>query len=116
MVVGMPCRIEWGLHMTVELSVVIPIIVSVVSVSFAIFFGVSNYRRTDTKDIEQRTVERTETNMKLDEISRNVTDIKYDISATKKEVSALSERMASVEASTKQAHHRLDRMESDKEA
>jgi hypothetical protein len=46
--------------------------------------------------------------MKLDNISQNVNDIKYDISATKKEVRDLTERVVTVEQSTKSAHHRLD--------
>lgn len=94
---------------------IIGLIVSTISVSCAIYFSSKNSRNTDTKEIEQRVAERTETNMKLDEIGRNVTDIKYDISSTKKEVQNLTERMASVESSAKQAHHRIDRFENKEE-
>lgn len=93
--------------MTIEVS----ILISVISVSFAVFFGISNNRRATTDEIEKRTIEHTRTDMKLDEIGRNVSDIKYDISATKKEVSCLCERVASVEASHKSEHKRLDHIE-----
>ena len=66
------------------MSIEITILISVVSVSFAVFFGLKNNKRSDIKDIEQKATERAETNYKLDEISRNVSDIKYDISSTKK--------------------------------
>lgn len=94
--------------MTIEIA----LLISLVSVSFAIFFGMKNAKRGDVKDIEQRVAERTETNMKLDEIGRNVQDIKYDITATKNEVKALGERIVSVEQSTKSLHHRVDTVES----
>lgn len=102
--------------MTTSIAIsIIGLAISAISVSCAIYFSSKNSRKNDTKEIEQRVAERTETNMKLDEIGRNVTDIKYDISATKKEVQNLTERMASVESSAKQAHHRIDRIEGKEE-
>lgn len=98
-------------NMTVEVSVII----SVVSVVFAIFFGLSNRKRADTTDIEVKAKERAETNIKLDNIGKDVTDIKYDISITRKEVQCLSERMIVVEQSVKSAHHRIDGVEEKKE-
>ena len=89
---------------------IIPIALS----SFTVFYVIKNNKRSDTKDIEARVIENTKMNMKLDEIGRNVADIKYDISATKKDVQSLTERLAKVEASVKQAHYRIDRI--DKEA
>ena len=46
--------------------------------------------------------------MKLDQIGADVRDIKYDITAVKKDVQGLKERMIMVEQSTKSAHKRLD--------
>lgn len=89
---------------------IIGLIISAMSVGCAVYFSSKNSRKSDTKEIEQRVAERTETNMKLDEIGRNVTDIKYDISVTKKEVQNLTERVATVEQSAKQAHHRIDEL------
>lgn len=90
--------------MTIEIT----ILISVVSVAFAIYFGLKSNRRSDVKDIEDRAANNAKVNMKLDNISQTVNDIKYDISATKKEVRDLTERVVSVEQSTKSAHHRLD--------
>mgnify|MGYP000046242219 CR=1 FL=1 len=89
---------------------IIPIALS----AFTVFYVIKNNKRSDTKDIEARVIENTKMNMKLDEIGRNVADIKYDISATKKDVQSLTERLTKVEASVKQAHYRIDRI--DKEA
>ena len=49
--------------MTIEVA----LLVSVVSVSFAIFFGLKSNKRADIKDIEERVKENTRINMKLDE-------------------------------------------------
>lgn len=96
--------------MTIEVA----LLISLTSVAFSVYFGLRNNKRSDTKEIEQRVAERTETNMKLDQIGKDVQDIKYDISATKKSVNSLTERVASVESSVKSAHHRLDTMEGSK--
>lgn len=93
--------------MTVELALMI----SIVSVGFSIFFGLKNSKKSDTEDITKRVERDTTVNLKLDNITNVVNDIRYDISATKKEVQALTERVATVEASAKQAHHRIDRLE-----
>lgn len=82
-------------------------------ISLLIAFGslvyvVKNNKRTDIKEIEQKASENAKMNMKLDEISRNVSDIKYDNSALRKDMVALSERVTSVEASAKSAHKRID--------
>ena len=90
--------------MTIEITVLI----SAVSVAFAIFFGLKSNHRSDVKEIEERAANNAKVNVKLDTIAANVNDIKYDISATKKEVRELTERVVSVEQSTKSAHHRLD--------
>lgn len=96
----------------------LPIIISIISVIFAgvslcfmIYFNSKNSKHTDVKDIERQVAERTEMNMKLDEINRNTTDIKYDVSAVKKDVQAHGDRLIKVEESVKSAHHRLDSLE-----
>ena len=76
-----------------------------------LYLNSRSFKKNDIKDIEEKAKESATLNVKLDAISLTVTDIKYDISATKKEVSALSERVTSVEQSTKSAHHRIDAIE-----
>lgn len=93
--------------MTIEISVLI----SAVSVAFAIYFGIKGAQRANVKDIEERTAQNTTINIKLDSISNAVNDIKYDISETKKKVEEIDRRLIIAEQSTKSAHRRLDNME-----
>lgn len=97
--------------MTIELT----ILISIISVAFAIYFGLKSNRRSDVKEIEERAANNAKVNMKLDTISTTVNDIKYDISATKKEVRELTERVVQIEQSAKSAHHRIDRIEGNEE-
>lgn len=97
--------------MTIEVT----ILISVVSVAFAIFFGLKSNRREDVKAIEERATKNAEINYKLDAISGTVNDIKYDVSATRKKVDDLDKRLIIVEQSSKSAHHRIDRMEGKEE-
>ena len=97
--------------MTIEIT----ILVSVVSVAFAIYFGLKSNRREDVKVIEERATKNAEINYKLDAISGTVNDIKYDISATRKKVEDIDKRLVIVEQSSKSAHHRIDRLEEKEE-
>lgn len=97
--------------MTIELPIAITVSVSIISVVFAIYFGIKSSKRADTSDVEKKAVETATINVKLDQIGSDVRDIKYDITAVKKDVQGLTERMIIVEQSTKSAHKRLDGME-----
>lgn len=90
------------------MSIEITILVSIVSVAFAVYFGLKNIKRNDTSDVERKAAETATINVKLDQIGRDVQDIKYDITLTKKEVQKLTERVVAVEESTKSAHKRID--------
>lgn len=89
----------------------ITIIISAVSVSAAIYFGLKSSRRNDVKDIEEKVTRDAVINVKLDDISSDVKDIKFDISATNKKVEEIDKRVVAVEQSAKSAHHRIDRLE-----
>lgn len=93
------------------MKIEVALLISVISVCFSIYFGLRNNKRSDVKEIEQRVKERTETNMKLDQISRNVSDIKESISDTNKDLQELKEKIALVEQKTNKAHVRLDVLE-----
>lgn len=90
--------------MTIEVS----LLVGIVSVAFAVYFGLKSNRRSDVKDIEEKAARDAKINIKLDDISSDVKDIKYDISATNKRVDEIDKRVVIVEQSAKSAHHRLD--------
>ena len=93
--------------MTVEVALV----VSIVSVSFSIFFGLRNNKRSDVKEIEQRVRERTETNMKLDNIGKCVAEIKDNISDTKRDLQEVKEKLFLVEQKIKKENYRIDALE-----
>ena len=89
----------------------IAILISFSSFCFAVWIGLKGNKRTDVKDIEERAKENAAINYKLDEISRNTTDIKSDISNITSDVKSISERLVVVEESTKASHNRLDLLE-----
>ena len=100
--------------MTIGISTLISIIalfVTLISVAFAVYFGLKNTKRSDTSDIERKAAETATINVKLDQIGGDVRDIKYDMTAVKRDVQSLTERMITVEQSTKSAHHRIDGLE-----
>lgn len=97
--------------MTIELT----ILISVVSVSAAIFFGIKSSNRAERQDVEQQKKEaateaanNTAVLVKLETIGVGVTEIKNEIKSMKSDVKELSERLVVVEQSTKSAHKRLD--------
>lgn len=95
--------------MTIEISTAI--IISVLSLSFSVFIGLKNSKRTDTKDIEERVKENTRINMKLDGITSNTAEIKAELSEMRKEINSHDSRLVKIEESVKSAHHRIDGIE-----
>lgn len=86
-------------------------LLTIISVTLAGAFGFSTFRRGNNTDVERKATETATINVKLDSIGADVKDIKYDISAVKKEQQSLCERMIVVEQSMKSAHHRIDALE-----
>lgn len=89
----------------------IAVVISALALIASIFFNTRTNKRTDRKEIEARTADSIRLEMKLDEICRNVAEIKDELRLQKQTILEVIERVAKVEASSKQAHHRLDRME-----
>ncbi len=90
--------------MTIEIT----LLISAVSVAFAIFFGLKSNRRADEKEITDKVERDTKINIKLDDIGSDVKEIRYDISETKKQVNEMDKRLTIVEQKAKSAHKRLD--------
>ena len=100
--------------MTIGVPVLISVValfVTLISVTFAIYFGLKSTKRSDNSDIEKKATEAATINVKLDQIGGDVRDIKYDVTGVKKDFQALSERVVKVEESAKSAHHRIDGIE-----
>ena len=91
-----------------EMATYVTILISAISVSFAIFFGLKNTKRADKEDIANTASNNAIINMKLDTIGDNVKEIKVDVAETKKQYIDMDKRLVKVEESTKSAHHRLD--------
>lgn len=92
-------------------TVSIALIISVAGIVFTYL----NYRRgakeTSYKEHERETSEireRIEMNVKLDNISSTVTDIRTDIKSTVQRQNDMDIRMTKMEQSMKSLHHRLD--------
>lgn len=93
--------------MTIEVS----LIISCVSVAFAVYFGLKNSKRTDTKDIEERVRRDTIVNTKLDDIGNITKTIRDDVSTMRQDMANMDRRLIIVEQSTKSAHKRLDSLD-----
>lgn len=93
------------------MATIITIIIAALSLSLSTYVAVRNNRKSDDKDIADKVARDTKINCKLDEISNDVKDIKFDISATKNKVEDIDKRLVIVEQSAKSAHHRIDRLE-----
>ena len=90
--------------MTVEVS----ILISFVSVAFAIFFGIKSYRRNDRNDIAERVARETKLDMKLDEIGNDVKEVKETVRTIQGDVKNHEGRIVKLEASYARLHERVD--------
>ena len=94
--------------LTIELS----LLLSGVSVAFAIFFGICSKQRNEKKDTqedaEQRATTDTMVMVKLENIADDLKDIKRESRENREEVKTLRERVVIVEQSLKSYHKRLD--------
>lgn len=95
----------------VTLEISTAIIISVLSLGFSVFFAFKNNKRSDTKDIEERVKSDTRINMKLDNISNTMSELKEEVTSLRDIITAHNERIIRLEQSTKSAHHRLDFLE-----
>ena len=90
------------------MAIEITLIISIVSVCFSVFFGIKNNKRSDEKDIEERIARDTRTDMKLDEISSDVKEVKETVKNIQNDVKDHGGRIVKLEASYKAEHKRLD--------
>lgn len=91
--------------MTIEIA----LLISLVSVSFSIFFGLKNNKRSDNEDIADRIARDTRTDMKLDEISKDVKEVKETVRTIQNDVKDHEGRIAKLEASYTRLHERIDK-------
>lgn len=90
------------------MSIEVALLISIISVAFSIFFGLKNNKKSDEKDIADRIARDTRTDMKLDEISSNVRDVKETVKNIQNDIKDHEGRIVKLEASYKAVHKRLD--------
>ena len=95
--------------MTVEISAAI--IISVLSLSFSVYKGLKDSKRTDEIDAEKRAAEISQINTKLDFINTTTQESKERLFSLVEKVDEHGERITKVEESCKSAHHRIDTLE-----
>ena len=88
----------------------ITLLISIISVSFSVFFGLKNSRKTDEKDITERITRDTRTDMKLDEIGSNVREVKETVKNIQNDIKDHEGRIVKIESSLKAEHKRLDEL------
>jgi septal ring factor EnvC (AmiA/AmiB activator) len=76
-----------------------------------LLIGILTFNRNRDKDVKSDASKNAVIETKLDNISTGVASIQIDMKATEKRTSEISERLIRVEESTKQAHKRIDHIE-----
>lgn len=93
------------------MTIQVALLISIVSVSFSIYFGLKNAKRTDAKEIEKRVAENTTINIKLDNIANLTEETRKEVSTLRTSLEGHNERIIKLEESCKSAHHRIDGIE-----
>lgn len=93
--------------MTIEVA----LLISGVSLAFAIYSGVTNMKRNNRKDTTEDASQLTTVIVKLENISAGITEIKTEMSNVKSDIKDLRDRLIVVEQSSKQAHKRIDTLD-----
>lgn len=93
--------------MTVEIT----ILISVLSVSFAIYSGLKNIRRSDRKDAAEDAAQEAVVVTKLDALQTSMVELKTEVKGYREEVRTLTAQAVRNEESLKSLHKRVDRME-----
>lgn len=96
-------------------TTIITIVIAALSLSLSAYVALRNNRKSDDKDIAERVARDTRIDLKLEEITNYVKEIRDDNSEQKKQLADLNREMVIVQQSVKSAHHRIDRIEGKEE-
>lgn len=97
--------------MTIEVT----ILLSAISVSAALYFGIKNNRRSQKKEDKEEASQDAIVITKLESIEKGVDDIKEELKGVKADVKEDHDRIIRLEESSKQAHKRIDSLGKGKE-
>ncbi len=84
------------------------LVISFCALCFSVFMGLKGNKKTDEKEIEARVTRETRTDMKLDEISKDIKEVKETVKNIQNDVKDHEGRIVKLEASLKALHKRLD--------
>lgn len=87
-------------------------IISIVSVAFAVYMGLSGNRRASDEDREQRIRSETRMDEKLNDVLSATKDTRDSVRELQRELTDHNNRIISVEESLKSLHRRVDAVES----
>lgn len=90
------------------MNIEIALLISVISVAFAIFSGIVNLKRNNAKDTTEDAAQMATVITELKSISSGIDDIKKEITSIKDDVKENRDRTTRLEESCKQAHKRID--------
>lgn len=97
------------------MTTIITIVIAALSLSLSTYVALRNNRKSDDKDIADKVARDTRIDLKLEEISNYVREIRDDNTELKRQFTDLNKQLVIVEQSVKSAHHRIDRMEGKEE-
>ncbi len=86
----------------------IAVLISVASLIFGIYSGVSSMRRNARADSRKDASEMAMVIVKLEDISSGISEIKTDLSNVKGDIKDITERLIVAEQSLKSAHKRIE--------
>lgn len=89
----------------------ISLLISAVSLGFAIYTGVTNMKRNKAVDDKKDATEMTTVIVKLENISNDTKEIKNELRSVRNEVGELRERVIIAEQAAKSLHKRVDRLD-----
>lgn len=85
-----------------------PIILSTCALCFSVYMGLKGNKKSDDNEIVERIARETRTEMKLDEMSKDIKEIKETVKNIQNDVKDHEGRIVKLEASLKAVHKRLD--------
>lgn len=93
------------------LTIEVALLISGISVAFAVYAGITNMKRNRKIDIQSETAQMATVIAKLENIGNGIIELKNEMSNLKNDIKDARERIIIVEQSVKQAHKRIDALE-----
>jgi predicted nuclease with TOPRIM domain len=93
--------------MTIEIT----ILISVISVSAAIFFGIKSQKRADTDEIEERTRQNTEIKVKLEEALSLLKSMQDELKSLVDRITADEKKTDMLSVKVDNLERRVDKLE-----